>query len=275
MYAGLTYPSVGFGFGSALSKTANISGQTAVTTSGSNNTKGSWVELESSTDYAVHGFYIIVDNTARSANTQRILLDVGIGGAGSEQVLVPNLLFSTGVVVDRVQAGHHVYIPMRIPAGTRVSARTQVNASASRTANVAIIFNYSGESLLPIYQNGDALGITTGSTSGVTVNSGSGSYGSYTTIATISREYSALGALCVGCANGTLNSSFLGVDIAVNRGSDIFLFRRGFVVTTDESIGWVNDLLPYYGKFLSGDVIKARCWYSNSKDFHISLHGFY
>lgn len=276
MYAGLTYPGVGFGFGSALSKTASISTQTTVTTSGSNHTKGSWVELEASTDYAVYGFYLIVDATARAANQQRILLDVGIGGAGSEQVLVPNLMFSTGDIVDRAQGGHYIYVPMHIPVGTRVSARTQVNASASKTARVAIIFNYSGENLLPIFQGCDTLGITTGSTSGVQVTSGSGgSYGSYTTIVTTSREYSALGLVSVGTRASSMSNSFVGVDIALNRGSDIFLFRRGFVARGQESIGWVNHMLPYYGKILSGDVIKARCWASNTQDFHISLSGFY
>lgn len=276
MQAGLTYPGVGFGFGSALSKTASISAQTTVTTSGSNNTKGSWVELESSTDYAVHGFYLIVDATARAANQQRILLDVGIGGAGSETVLVPNLMFSTGDIIDRAQGGHYVYIPMYIPVGTRVSTRAQVNTSAARTARVAIIFNYSGESLLPIFQGCDALGITTGSTSGVQVTSGSGgSYGAYTTIATLSREYLALGMVSVGARSSNMSNSFIGVDIALNRGSDIFLFRRGFVVRNQESIGWANCILPYYGKVLSGDIIKARCWYATSEDFHISLSGFY
>lgn len=276
MQAGLTYPGVGFGFGSAFSKTASISNQTTVTTSGSNNTKGSWVELESSTDYAVSGFYLIVDAAARSANQQRILLDVGIGGAGSEHVLVPDLLFSTGDIVDRGQGGHYVYIPMYIPAGTRVSARTQVNTSAPRTARVAIIFNYSGESLLPIFQGCDALGITTGSTSGVQVTSGSGgSYGAYTTLLTTSREYSALGLVSVGARSSSMTNSFIGIDIAVNRGSDIFLFRRGFVARNQESIGWTNCVLPYYGKILSSDTIKARCWATSTDDFHISLSGFY
>lgn len=275
MQAGLTYPGVGFGFGSALSKTASISAQTTVTTSGSNHTKGSWVELESSTDYAVHGFYLIMDAASTSATAQRMLVDVGIGGAGSEVVLVPNILVSSGTATDRINGGHHLYVPMYIPSGTRVAARAQVNTAAAKTLKMAIIFNYSGESLIPTFQKCDALGITTGSTAGVSVTPGSGAYGSYTTIATISRGYSALLVVAAIRDNNT-STNFLGVDVAFNRGSDTFLFRRAFSVSNNESVSWLSTIMPHYSPVIASDVLKARAWYSTStRSFDVALYGFY
>jgi len=110
-----------------------ISGATTGTalTAGAANTKGSWVELIAST--ANKTVYLIVW-ARRSAGTPG-LIDIGIGAAASEVVLIPN------ISPESAGDGFVFEGPIRIAAGTRIAARYQ-NSTASDTGAIAI---YLGE----------------------------------------------------------------------------------------------------------------------------------
>lgn len=71
---------------------------TAVNGGGTINTKGSWVALSAATTYDLTGFVLAFDMqgdvTSGQGNVQ-YLLDIGVGGVGSEQIVVPDVsLFS-------------------------------------------------------------------------------------------------------------------------------------------------------------------------------------
>ena len=94
--------------------TANTTG-TAVTANASGNTKGSWVQMTAATTRS-HEYMIV--STRASGNSQYIF-DIGIGGSGSEQVLVPNLN-----IRDSSTGQPETYaFPCRIPSGTRIAVR--------------------------------------------------------------------------------------------------------------------------------------------------------
>lgn len=98
-----------------------------LTASGTTHTKGSWVELVTSTGYDTNLLWLgSRESTNSNGVDNSLLIDVGVGGSGSEVALISNLMW-----------GHHpgersLLIPIGIPSGTRISARFQ-SAVASKT----------------------------------------------------------------------------------------------------------------------------------------------
>lgn len=106
---------------------------TTVTASGSINTKGSWVQLNAATAYDMNMFWIFLENP--SVNNSGYLIDIGIGAAASEIVLIANIPYgcpsnSSGII--------GIPCPVAIPAGTRISARIQ-GATASCTISAQVV----------------------------------------------------------------------------------------------------------------------------------------
>lgn len=116
------------------------SGGTAVDAGGSTHTKGAWAELTSSVTRDFHQCVICVGNRNNAANTQQnILLDLGVGGAGSETVVVPDLYFrgrDQEEVVPKMS-----WVPLTVRAGQRLAARIQssTNDATDRVIDVVVI----------------------------------------------------------------------------------------------------------------------------------------
>lgn len=104
------------------------SGGTSIDPGGTSNTKGSWVQLTASTGIDLAGLILFLgngNNTVRTAASW--LIDIGIGAGGSEQVIVPNLNAGASAGEDLVRPNAFPFIPMRIPAGTRLAVRAACN----------------------------------------------------------------------------------------------------------------------------------------------------
>ena len=102
-------------------------------TCGVANTKGAWVELEAATEQdASWALVRIVDP---SAGTHDYLVDIGIGAAAAETVVIPNVLlcYRSGGA-----EAHAFLVPVAIPAGSRVAARAQSSA-VSPTLKVEVM----------------------------------------------------------------------------------------------------------------------------------------
>lgn len=119
-------------------------GGAALTAVGSANTKGSWTELAAST--AAEACWIMVLIGGASAGGLRFLVDIGIGAAGSEVVVVPDLHYDS---VSSGQPYDSYRIPVAIPAGSRVAVRFQCNVSSGTLRCLA----YLGQ--------GDSIGVGT------------------------------------------------------------------------------------------------------------------
>jgi len=115
-------------------------GSISVTAHASANTKnGTYTQLIAATAYESFGIMVQLAGlqTAGSAN-QRCLVDIAIGGAGAEQVLIPNL--TCGNVSDYLNAAGasaFYYFPIYIPAGVRVAATCQASTGGD-IVNVAV-----------------------------------------------------------------------------------------------------------------------------------------
>ena len=100
-------------------------------------TKGSWVELVASTAYAVGMMELNVNNTYFYGEH---LIDLAIGAAGSEVILVADLLYCQAFSQWWSASGQFP-IPISIPAGTRISARIQAAREYSGISRLGMSIN--------------------------------------------------------------------------------------------------------------------------------------
>jgi len=120
---------------------------TTLTSSGTANTKGSYVELTDSTSADIAGFWLLIATTNSAAN--RYLIDIATGGSGSETVLVPDVYSQPGTIGAGDQV---IFVPLNIASGTRIAARCQCNGS-SGTVAVAIVGEVRTANHPPLYNS--------------------------------------------------------------------------------------------------------------------------
>ena len=93
-------------------------------------TEGAWVQLVAATTEELDGLAILPNSSASGTDTST-LMDVGIGGAGSEVAIVPDL--QVGWSAPASSSGWPLYlqVPVYIPIGSRIAVRTRGAQSAS------------------------------------------------------------------------------------------------------------------------------------------------
>jgi hypothetical protein len=122
------------GFQSATTK------GTTVTCAGSANTKGSYAQVTASTSYDYIGLGFALDSQALTSGNGAVwLMDIAIGAAASEKIILPDWAFAVYNQTSYLLPAtcHPPFLPMKIPAGTRLSARCQ-SGLASASCGVTI-----------------------------------------------------------------------------------------------------------------------------------------
>lgn len=143
--------------------------------SGGTNTKGSYGQLVASAPANTIGLILLCS----SNNGAYFLADLAIGAAGSEQIVIPNLGISSasqGAVVPIP-----MFIPLAIPAGSRVAIRVQCSSGVLATLVKAIFIagSFSGAIGRPPSRYED-WGANTASSQGTGVTAGNASKSAYT-----------------------------------------------------------------------------------------------
>jgi hypothetical protein len=253
-------------------------------TSGGANTKGSWVQLISSTaaDCVLAYITAAYNSSADGSDQCSASIDIGIGGAGSEVVLVQDLLIGPEYTQ---QSGIELVIPLNIPVGTRVSARCQTS-STTAGANTCLIaltlFDGSfaqGEGASGV----DALGFVSSTTKGAAIlpSATVDTFGSYVTvIASTAKDYTGIFGLFENRAGqlATAQSYLLSVAIgAAASENDIIptkLIRGG----VSGAVARPTAIIPYLPIAIpSGTRLSARCMCSSASGMTqgLSLYGVY
>jgi hypothetical protein len=117
---------------------------TTVDPGGVAHTKGAWVELSSGLLAPTKGFSLGFSDRGNAAKASSDwLFDVGIGAAGSEQVILGNvpLLCLTGA--SPLAYIYTPFLPFAIPSGTRVAARSQCSVTDATDRLIDVIL-YAG-----------------------------------------------------------------------------------------------------------------------------------
>lgn len=206
------YLNDGISRATTLGFSTTTSKPTTVTNSGTPNTKGAYVQLTASSAADTSGICVIASN--RDLTAGAMLVDVAVGAAASEKIIIPDIP-CTGTSVT-VQAIATPIFPVTIPAGSRISVRTQsTTASDASLAAVMLVDNSrmgrSGGSM-------DSYGVISATTLTTSIDSGAvlNTKGSYTQITASTTNDLCGFAFCISGLNTTSNvgAHFL-VDVAI------------------------------------------------------------
>lgn len=193
--------------------TATSAGSASIAANASANTKAtSFTQLIASTAFEAAWMTVAI---AVPGTTAKYLVDIGIGAAASETVLIANLPLSGASTAPPFQV---FTFPVSIPSGTRISARSQASTGSSACRVQVVLTAGAWASPAPLGRF-LTMGADTTDSGGVAVDPGTSANtkGAYTTVYA-STDF-ALKWLCVHCghdaaANATANLHML-VDIAV------------------------------------------------------------
>jgi len=114
----------------SMGESTTVTTGTDVQAGTSANTKGAWIQLSASTEA---DFAALVVSVGSNKNTTpaiaHFLLDIGVGAAGSEKVIVPNFCITTRYVafetVSTILEPAQGPFACSVPAGSRLAMRSQ------------------------------------------------------------------------------------------------------------------------------------------------------
>lgn len=177
-----------------------VSGQP--TSSASANTKGGYTEIVSAANNTkdIYGFALMLPN----ASTNRdCLIDIAVGGAGSEVVVMGNILFSS---IKSGRHGDHAVIPLFIARGQRIAARVQ--CSTGSTAQNVSMTPFHRNPWPRRYWTCETWGAATGDSGGTSIDPGgtANTEGAWTELTSSTTRRTRLFVIAIGNQNNTTRS---------------------------------------------------------------------
>lgn len=150
---------------------------TSITANASAHTKAtSYTTLIASTTQDAWGITVMLTNTAVASTRTSTLVDIAIGAASSEVVIIANLIGGNASATGGAQGwGHQYFFPIHIPAGVRLSARSQA-FTGSDTVNVAIQLHHHYDPNVWYGSRVTTYGADTATSSGTSMSPGNNTY---------------------------------------------------------------------------------------------------
>jgi hypothetical protein len=155
-----------------------IASYLAVTSGSTAHTAGSWVQASSSLASNAGLLCINFGNINSNSVDSSAMLDVATGASGAESVIVPTIAIGGS-------SNNIAYIPVSIPAGSRVAVRVR-GARTSVTFYPQVWFFQTGD-FATTPRTLDILGVDTSTSKGTAMSGASGSYAQITS--STSKDY--------------------------------------------------------------------------------------
>jgi hypothetical protein len=131
------YPTSATGLAATSSPVGPTASGTTVT-AGSANVKGSYVEFVASLGFTANRVTILVLATIVAAPRQ-YLIDLATGAAGSESVVVPNLMTEGSPSSGASPHGElHVALPLAVASGTRIALRCACSTASDTIGQLSV-----------------------------------------------------------------------------------------------------------------------------------------
>lgn len=252
---------------------------TLLTAAATANTKGAYSsgELISSTTYDTYMMCLVWDGTGVSNTNTSMLLDIGLGASGSETTIISNLL--VGWTADWVGAlgGHHIYLPIFIPAATRVAGRIQ--AAIGGDAMNLTIFLFQGASQVPwrTYVGMDDYGVDTATSRGTSHTPGNtGAESTWASVgSTASRNYDALFFMTQGLAGVDTGMLSLSTHWEIGYSSTTFVEYWERTTAAEITSGPIPTI-PMPASVPSGTQLQVRATASGTAEARdVAIYGLY
>jgi len=229
---------------------------TVITGSASTNTKGAYVELLSAANNISDSIGITIVIDRNSTPQGQILLDIAIGGAGSEEVIIPNLYYySEELTVFGIGT---FSFPISIPSGVRISARCQGSVS-SVTPPINIQLTKGSFTSNQSYSEVVAYGDDESTSTGVSVAQGVDSLGSWVEIVAATNEDIFGIVVSAHRAASSWSGGILVYDVAVGSAGNEEAILEGNTITvssTETGQGLVSVFCPL--SISSGSRVSVR-----------------
>ncbi len=137
-------PSAGYSLSRTYGALTADSGGTECDPGGSANTKGGWTPITTSSEFHINELCVFITesvNNASSLTTGGYLMDIGVGAAVSEVIVIPDMHFHAHSSPDSMLPYYLGNFPVSIPPATRISVNLQssVTNAADRPVNVILI----------------------------------------------------------------------------------------------------------------------------------------
>lgn len=252
-----------------------------VTASATPHALGTWSELLASTADNVRGFLLTTSATASAGADTSTLLNIGIGGAGSEVTVLESLQvgfqFGENITYPGVDQAVVFPIPLALPSGVRVTACAR-SAVASKTVTMSLIPLYgapmSGDS--PVYGRATVYGVDTAASRGASaLASGTNAKGSWVEM-TASTTYDTHALLLNMATNTSMNNRIFNFDVGVGAsGSEAVVVPDWLVVGGGgETAEVLPRVAPLANAIPAGSRIALRAGSPASNTFYPHLHAF-
>lgn len=263
----LHVPSGGLNFGALQSnnsgRPAAAQGTSVTPAVGS---KGAWAQVIAALSADCFGLLICINSNSASAASRNSVVDIGIGGAGSEIVLIPNLIGGNAVAYNGVGGGLWHYFPVAIPAGTRVAVRAQGSVVTAFSVFVQAM-QEPGAADQKVASFVEAIGMTL--PQGTAVTAGTTAEGAWTLLGTTTKAcwWWQIGAQ-VSSADITHNTCTYHLDLAEGDGANYRVLMDSVVFSTSqtETAALSAALLGSEGPVPAGRNIYARAQGSGTVD---------
>lgn len=233
------------------------------------NTKTAWVEVSSSLPFDCDGLMLQTRNVG--ANFQTVWFDVGVGGAGSEVVVVsnwPDQRWSSN------KYSSHVPIPVKLKAGQRVAIRCQSTGTPGGNVSGALaVFSGGFDKIGPFAALDVDIGKDMANSRGTSVTPGTSAEGSWTELtSSLSR---AIKGFYVHQTNGA-NSDALGrFEIGIGAAASEVALTPYFAYWQsggNPPLTWENSG-PWFFPLPAGTRIAARARSNAAEAIRLSLTG--
>ncbi|MGP3914322.1 hypothetical protein [Nonomuraea sp. 10N515B] len=253
---------------------ASVGGEVNVQTGATANTKGSWITLISGIP-APGAWINLATDRFTTAGDRAILVDIGIGDAGSETVIAPDLIMG-----NRDYRG--TLFPLHIPAGATVRARASAQLTSQFVRIRTHILHGEPDCGLSVPGRVTPYGTVPASSGGINVTpSGTSNVkGSYTELtAATTAPIHALMVLVQGISSLLPNMEYL-IDIAVGpAGSETVVIPDFAVWSRDDEIMHPRspEFWPLSVCLPAGVRLAARCLAVNNTSttaIEVAVYGF-
>lgn len=189
-----------------------VTGLATCTANASNNTKATtYTDVLDPTSIDADGFWLQLKAVTASRD---FLVDVALGAASSEVNILDNVLFSSSGT-GSIDVGR-VYIPLAIPAGSRISARCQASTGSSQVIVSAVLVR-GGLYRALRKRRATTYGADTSDSGGTVVDTGAsaGSEGAWSVMsAAMTNPIEGAAVMCVGNRlNGARTTTNFRVDL--------------------------------------------------------------
>ncbi len=250
---------------------------TTITAHSTIHTKGSWVSVVASAPFDVTWLGVTTsDSTHTSATNTAQLLDIGVGAAASELVLIANIPSGYSAITMPLTnaAGRGItWFPVEIPSGTNISARMQATITVD-TCDVRLFMLGSSPWQPPTFQSIDTIGAVIASSAGTDLSGG----GIVELTSSTAEDYKAIGWVGDLGAGGALGGEDRLIEIFVGAGAaektlvDNIEFSTGSTesVTNCQPRGF----FPVEMNIPSGSRLSAQATGGAGRDVGIVLYGF-